>query len=123
MLRTSLAWLVVVTLALITPLAAHAGSKLAAQPIADSPAGSTPATCVEVSTRVRYSLGYDHFVDLFSKCQDVATCQVATDVNPQPQKVVLSPGQKRSLLTMRGSPARTFTAQVKCSVPATNDER
>jgi hypothetical protein len=40
---------------------------------------------------------------------------VKTDVNPDAATVDLDPGETKSVVTWRGSPARVFKPDVKCS--------
>ncbi len=83
----------------------------------DEPGSSAPpaaSSCVEVHARVRYSMGYDHLVDLKNNCKKPVVCQVATDVNPKKQAARLKVGQHSTLVTFLGSPAREFTPQVVC---------
>ena len=81
-----------------------------------APAHATPPVdCVEVEAIVRYGAqGYDHWVSLESRCALPVRCEVASDVNPEPQRIELAPGASTELLTFRGSPARTFTPRVSC---------
>lgn len=79
-------------------------------PNAPAPANS----CVRVTTRVRYSMGYDHWVDLQNDCEKSVNCSVSTNVNPEKRDVHLSPGDSASVLSFRGSPAREFTPRVTC---------
>ena len=73
--------------------------------------------CVEVRAYVRWGASaYDHYVGLRSQCERPATCQVATNVNPEPQRVVLPAGAAVDVMTFRGSPAREHTARVACEL-------
>jgi len=82
---------------------------------AESPAPPPSAsTCVKVTGRVRYSLGYDHLVDLVNGCADKVVCEVWTNVNPEKQSVSLDPTQSTSVVTFIGSPAREFTPESTC---------
>jgi hypothetical protein len=74
-----------------------------------------PAPCVRHWSEVRYrNLGYDHIVLLRNECLADALCEVSTNVNPKPIDTKVGVGEQVEVLTMRGSPAREFTAQVKC---------
>lgn len=74
----------------------------------------TAAACVSHTTEARHIMGYDHLVHIKNACESEATCKVSTDVNPQIQLVTVAPGQTKSVLTFRGSPAREFKATVEC---------
>jgi hypothetical protein len=71
--------------------------------------------CVEFRTEASFaSVGYDHLVHLTNNCDKTAVCTVTTNVNPQPATASLAPGEKQTLVTWRGSPAREFTVSVNC---------
>lgn len=79
-------------------------------------ARATPA-CVGVTSRAVYrGLGYDHIVHLANHCSHTATCNVSTDVNPEPTVVTVAPEEEVDVSTFRGSPARVFAAHVTCQV-------
>jgi hypothetical protein len=109
-------WFAGVALAGLAGLAAaavFAGSEAHAAP----PKAATPAKleCVAYQTEAYFaSVGYDHLVHLTNNCDKAAACTVATNVNPEPASVSLAPGEKQTLVTWRGSPAREFTADVNC---------
>ncbi|MEY4582632.1 MAG: hypothetical protein RL701_7335 [Pseudomonadota bacterium] len=74
-----------------------------------------PGECVLVTTEASFaSVGYDHIVTLKSTCQQHHSCSVKTNVNPEVARVELDPGESQSVVTWRGSPAREFSADVKC---------
>jgi hypothetical protein len=73
------------------------------------------SSCVRHETRVKYSLGYDHLVDLRNDCKKAVSCSVFTDVNPKKQTVAIQPGASATVVTYVGSPAREFKATVDCS--------
>jgi hypothetical protein len=71
--------------------------------------------CLKSWTEARYGAsGYDHWVHLDSACSVSASCSVATSVNPNAVEVAVPPGEHVAVLTWRGSPAREFTAVVRC---------
>lgn len=72
------------------------------------------ASCVKVTTRARYVAGFDHLVNLDNQCDDSATCEVSTNVNPKVQVVKVPPKSQETVLTFRGSPASEFVATVNC---------
>jgi len=75
-----------------------------------------PSECVQVTTEAAFaSVGYDHIVRLKSACKTTFTCNVKTDVNPEPTTVELAPGESTSVVTWRGSPAREFKPDVTCT--------
>lgn len=106
-------------LLVVAVLAGVAGSLAA---FASSEAHAAPPTpaqvkleCVEYRTEASFaSVGYDHLVHLTNKCDKAAACSVTTNVNPEPASVSLAPGEKQTIVTWRGSPAREFTASVNC---------
>ncbi len=72
-------------------------------------------SCVHASTEARYrGYGYDHLVHLASACKQVAECDVSTNINPKPQTVTVRPASKVTVITFRGSAARTFTPKITC---------
>ena len=81
----------------------------------DSGKADKPGECVAVRGDASFaSVGYDHIVTLKSACKKRVTCSVKTDVNPEPASVELNPGEEKSVVTWRGSPARVFTPIVSC---------
>jgi hypothetical protein len=71
--------------------------------------------CIQHWPEVRYgNLGYDHLVHLRNDCRARANCTVSTNVNPKAIQAEVRAGGEAEVLTMRGSPAREFTAQVDC---------
>ena len=84
----------------------------------DQTQGDSPAkglSCVRWTQQVVYrGLGYNHLVHLKNKCKSAAVCQVTTDVNPKAMEARLAPGEKTTVTTFVGSPARVFQAKVSC---------
>jgi len=75
----------------------------------------TSLQCVAVVTEASFaSVGYDHLVHVTNNCKRRVACTVTTSVNPEAASVDLAPGDSRTLVTWRGSPAREFTAEAKC---------
>lgn len=71
--------------------------------------------CVTWRQEARFvGVAYNHLVHLANRCDKAAVCRIKTDVNPQPATVSLAPKEKKTHLTFRGSPARTFKADVVC---------
>lgn len=107
---------------MLAALSAEAGSGAAEERDSPKDGGAPPppakskdpTRCVTHQIQARFISGYDHLVHLTSECEMKVTCQVSTDVNPTPETVSLSPGEKATVLTYRGSPARVFTATVRC---------
>lgn len=83
--------------------------------------GSTPA-CVGVRTESRYvPYGYNHVVLLTNDCARDVRCTVATDVNPSPITVMVSPATTKEVLTFMCSPQPTFVATVSCEIVVTKE--
>jgi hypothetical protein len=82
-------------------------------------AAATPdVPCVRVWGEARYrGLGYEHVVHLENGCEKPMVCDVATDVNPAPQRVALAPSEATAIITFVGSPAREFVPRVQCRPP------
>ena len=80
----------------------------------EAPAPVPATSCVSATARVRYSLGYDHLVDVKNGCEKDVRCEVWTNVNPEHQTVILGVGRSATVVTFLGSPARTFTPEVAC---------
>jgi hypothetical protein len=73
--------------------------------------------CIHVSAYARYgAYGYDHIVEVGNRCEHVAACVVSTNVNPDPIAVRVQPGELERVVTFRGSPAREFSANVRCKL-------
>jgi hypothetical protein len=83
---------------------------------ADSAQTDAPA-CVKHRTEARYrNLGYDHLVYVHNACDAPVSCRISTNVRTDPVELGLRPGERREVLTWRGSPAREFTARVACQL-------
>lgn len=97
---------------------ALAGTSLAA--LADAADAGAPAglpSCVTVATSSTYvPYGYNHVVTLANGCAKLADCTVATDVNPEPQRVRVAPRTTIDVTTYLGAAAQTFTARVSCQL-------
>lgn len=75
----------------------------------------TAAGCVAWKTEARWSgYAYNHLVHLDSACRETMRCSVTTNVNPDPVKAELDPGEKETVTTFLGSPASEFSASVTC---------
>jgi hypothetical protein len=80
-----------------------------------TPGRDTKLSCVSWKAEARFvGFAYNHLVHLDNRCPHSVSCTVKTDVNPEPVTVSLSKGEKRTVLTFRGSPARRFKATVVC---------
>lgn len=78
--------------------------------------GSLPR-CVRVEGVARWGAdAYNHFVRVTNGCDRAARCQVATDVNPEPQAVEVAPGQTVEVITFRGAPGSGFVPRVTCTL-------
>src|SRR5689334_6794831 len=64
--------------------------------------------CTVVSANAPYQgMGYTHVVEVKNNCAKPVTCEVWTDVDPQPHYTLqVSPGESASVATRKGSPAR-----------------
>jgi hypothetical protein len=72
--------------------------------------------CVTFSTEARFvGLAYNHIVHVANGCSVSQSCAVTTNVNPEPQVLTVPSGSRVEVVTFMGSPARTFTADVRCS--------
>jgi hypothetical protein len=79
-----------------------------------SQAGPVKA-CIQSWPEARYrALGYNHIVHVQNRCDARAECAVSTNVNPQPEQVVVPGHQEVEVTTFLGSPAREFTPKVEC---------
>ena len=72
--------------------------------------------CVAVHGEARYrAYGYDHVVVVRNDCAEPVSCEITTDVDPQPvHAVTVAPESAVDVLTRRGSPAQDFVAQAIC---------
>lgn len=75
-----------------------------------------PTACVTHTTEARYIMGFNHLVHIDNTCEKSVQCSVSTDVNPEPQVVNLAAKSKTTVVTFKGSPARTFRATVQCQL-------
>ncbi len=74
------------------------------------------AGCVRSWPEARLrSYAYDHVVHLGSSCHRIASCTVATNLNPKPIVVAVPPGEELEVVTSRGSEMAEFTPEVRCS--------
>lgn len=71
--------------------------------------------CVRYWGEARYrGLGYDHEVHVVNDCDQAVVCAVSTNVDPHPYDVTVSPARHAVVITRKGSPSRSFTANVAC---------
>jgi hypothetical protein len=71
--------------------------------------------CIAVWPEARYgAVGWNHIVHIQNRCDQAFTCDVSTDVNPQPQRVIVGPHQELEVVTFLDSPWRVFTPNVQC---------
>lgn len=96
-----------------------AGAVVAFVLLVPTPTGAAeeadPASCVSYRAEARFSIGYDHLVHVTNACERVVQCHVSTNVNPTGVEVRVAPQRTETVLTFRGSPASTFTAEVDCA--------
>lgn len=77
--------------------------------------GPPAPACLGVTTTARYgAIGYDHVVTLRSACEKTLDCSVTTNVNPTPTSATVKPRETVEVVTFLGSPAYSFTADVRC---------
>lgn len=85
---------------------------------AELPRQAPATTCVDSWSEVtRGQRGYDHFVVLQSRCKTPARCEVSSNSNPKPLRVVVTPRKELRVLIFRGSPEPRFVPKVTCLVP------
>jgi hypothetical protein len=78
-------------------------------------AQTAPVVCVvRPVAEARYTVGYDHWVHLYSSCDFPVQCTVYTNVNPQAVPARVPPRGHVQVLTWRGSPASVFSSSVNC---------
>ncbi len=75
-----------------------------------------PTACVHHTTEARYIMGYNHLVHIDNTCERSVECLVSTDVSPETQRVHLEAKSMKTVVTFKGSPARTFRATVDCQL-------
>jgi hypothetical protein len=77
---------------------------------------SSADACAVASPVARYlGMGYSHVVSLKNGCSRTVTCEVWTDVDPQPRYTLSAqPGETVEVVTRRGSPAREFKVDKSC---------
>jgi hypothetical protein len=86
---------------------------------------ANPVACIQFWPEVQQRAhAYDHFVHLTSRCTTPARCEVSSDSNPAPVRVVVEPAHERRVLIAHGSPASTFVPHVACRFrPTAHPER
>lgn len=73
-------------------------------------------SCVEVTKEAPYqAYGHTHIVVIRNGCDEAVQCRVATNVDPQEQRVTVQAGETSRTATRRGSPSREFDARVSCT--------
>jgi hypothetical protein len=83
----------------------------------DAAADAKADVCIKFHGEARYGgLGYNHLVHITNSCAVAADCTVSTDVNPQAQEAEVAAKSEIVVSTFLGSPARTFTPSVKCTM-------
>ena len=82
----------------------------------DDPAKPDANECAQVTASVRAeAYGYTHIVTLKNACDKPVACEVWTDVDPSPRKLLTAaPGESDFVVTRRGSPARAVEASKDC---------
>lgn len=101
----------------IPGLALIAGLAVAGMSMKPAAARDDVPDCVRVWSEARYrNDGYDHIVHISNGCPATAICDVSTNVNPAPTRVVVPPEQHVEVLTFRGSSARDFSVHAECGL-------
>ena len=106
------------SLSVLTLLLLASGARAADKPPkAPASAAVSADTCTEVrgSTRAE-AYGYTHVVSLRNRCERAVSCELWSDVDPQPRvRVDVKGGATVEVITRRGSPARELVGHKKCS--------
>lgn len=99
-------------------LAAGAANDAFADSLDDRERGAAASQkCFKTRSEARYAAyGYDHLVEIENTCDKPLLCVVKTDVNPDPSNVTVPGKEKRMVVTFRGSPAREFKPDVRCTI-------
>ncbi|MBI5513455.1 MAG: hypothetical protein HY909_06770 [Deltaproteobacteria bacterium] len=89
---------------------------------ADPPAEGRRPPCVAVrwSPFLAGEGLYNHLVWVRNGCADSLQCEVRSDVNPQPQRATVRPGEEVLVNTFLNSPARGFRPRVDCAAERAN---
>src|SRR5439155_16725670 len=80
-------------------------------------AGGDPEAppCIAAWTEARPRFpGYDHLAHIANQCRAAIACTVTTDASPDVAAERVAPGEEVEILTLRGSPASQFRAQIVC---------
>ena len=102
------------TLAVVLAIAPFACARTSSS-VAQAKDPDVPVPCIQAWPEARYrNYAYDHIVHVFNGCARWATCDVSTDVNPEPIRVRLRPREHQEVLTFRGSPSSEFVPNVRC---------
>ncbi len=79
----------------------------------------TADDCIESWGAARFNgSGYTHRVHITNVCPTAASCEVSTDVSPQPTKVLAPPMSDLDVTTFLDSPSSVFVGRVVCTMPA-----
>ena len=103
-------------IALRLALGLSALSQLGAAPVELRDTAVSAEHCTSITPTSVYSgLGYNHVVKVVNSCEKTVTCEVWTDVDPDPKHTLsVAAGAEGSVVTRRGSPAQSFRAAGKC---------
>jgi hypothetical protein len=102
---------------IVAPLLIVSALTVALAPLAV--AAPSADKCIKFWAEARYgALAWNHLVHVANICPAAAECAVSTDVNPEPQQVAVAGNTEVIVSTFMGSPARTFTPRVKCTMHA-----
>jgi hypothetical protein len=85
-------------------------------PASSALADKTPSCIKWWGQTVQTAVGNNHVVYIENSCDRAASCNVSTDVAPDPIQASVQPKQRTELVTFRGSPAFTFKPKVECKL-------
>lgn len=89
---------------------------LCALPICASSSAAT--SCVEVGgASIWAATGWNHVVYLTNRCSADVSCDVSTNVAPEPQSVTLSSNVTTFVVTSIRAPESVFVPVVSCDYP------
>lgn len=85
--------------------------------LAPAAAGAQVPDCIRVEGIARWgAYAYNHVVRVTNGCDRAARCLVATESNPEWQRVEVAPGRSVEVVTFRGSPASAVRPRASCEL-------
>ncbi|MBC7172370.1 MAG: hypothetical protein H5U40_08095 [Polyangiaceae bacterium] len=87
--------------------------------VAAAQGANVAPACVTVRAEpVLGAYGTNHVVVVINRCDVAVTCEVATDVDPEPRyRLRVAPGTEASVATRAESPASAFRPIYTCELP------